>query len=78
MELETGSHFFHTYYFFSDVIRLLLLHLYGGWYSDLDIVFVKDVTKLENVVASDNRFDTKHRVSCFYKHAKNELVALSA
>lgn len=43
-----------------DAIRLVLLHKVGGWYSDLDMVFLKSVKHLKNVVASDN-FDTRRR-----------------
>ena len=48
--------------FFSDVIRLILISKFGGWYSDLDMVFLRQVTALANVVASDNFYDQKAKV----------------
>ena len=45
---------------FSDAIRLILVHRYGGWYSDLDMVFLRPLDRtlegkaLINVAASDN------------------------
>jgi hypothetical protein len=44
---------------YSDAIRIILVHRFGGWYSDLDMVFLRpfDKTKggepLQNVAASD-------------------------
>ena len=37
----------------SDGLRLLTLHKYGGYYFDLDIIFVKPVTYFRNFVASE-------------------------
>ena len=37
----------------SDAIRIALIHKYGGWYSDLDMVFLKPINHLTNVLASD-------------------------
>ena len=51
---------------FSDVIRLILLSKYGGWYSDLDIVFIKKIISLSNVAASDNFFDKSKKVSTLF------------
>jgi len=48
--------------FFSDVIRLILITKYGGWYSDLDLVFLRKITSLTNVAASDNFFDKDKKV----------------
>ena len=45
---------------YSDAIRIILVHRFGGWYSDLDMVFLRpfDRTKggepLQNVAASDS------------------------
>jgi mannosyltransferase OCH1-like enzyme len=48
--------------FFSDAIRLILIAKYGGWYSDLDLVFLRKITSLTNVAASDNFFDKDKKV----------------
>ena len=37
----------------ADALRLLLIHRYGGFYADSDFVIFKDLTKLKNVIASD-------------------------
>ena len=45
---------------FSDAIRLILIYRYGGWYSDLDMVFLRPLNStyngesLANVAASDS------------------------
>lgn len=39
---------------FSDALRLLLIRKYGGWYSDLDVVFMKDTSHLRNVITGDH------------------------
>ena len=38
----------------SDAIRIALIHKYGGWYSDLDMVFLKPINHLRNVLGSDS------------------------
>ena len=38
---------------FSDAIRLALLYKYGGFYADLDVVVLKSISHLKNVIASD-------------------------
>jgi lactosylceramide 4-alpha-galactosyltransferase len=38
----------------SDAIRLLLVHNYGGWYSDVDIVFMRSLRNLRNVISGDH------------------------
>ena len=37
----------------SDAIRIALIYKYGGWYSDLDMVFLKSIKNLRNVLGSD-------------------------
>ena len=37
----------------ADALRLLLIHRYGGVYADSDFVILKDLTKLKNLIASD-------------------------
>ena len=37
----------------SDAIRLALLYKYGGFYSDLDVVILRGISHLKNVIASD-------------------------
>lgn len=37
----------------ADAVRLLLLYRYGGFYSDTDMIILRDLTNLHNVVASD-------------------------
>lgn len=37
----------------ADATRLLLLNRFGGFYADLDMVIIKDISHLHNVVASD-------------------------
>ena len=39
---------------YSDILRLLLVHKYGGWYSDLDVLFLKPLNELENVIGCDD------------------------
>ena len=34
----------------SDVLRLLLVHLYGGFYLDLDYVVINDLTQYTNML----------------------------
>ena len=38
----------------SDVIRLYLIRHFGGWYSDLDMVILRQLSDLRNVIASDS------------------------
>ena len=42
---------------YSDAIRLALIHKYGGWYSDLDMVFRKPINQYKNVLACDEFSD---------------------
>ena len=57
----------------SDAIRMVVIHRFGGWYSDLDFVFLRSFynetnsTHLKNIVAScdmnpnqDNALHTKY------------------
>ena len=37
----------------ADALRLLLIHRYGGFYADSDFVILRDLTSLQNVIASD-------------------------
>ena len=37
----------------ADVLRLLLIYKYGGFYLDSDFVILKSLVGLRNVVASD-------------------------
>ena len=39
---------------YSDAIRLLLLHKFGGWYSDLDILFLRPIDAFKNVLGCDD------------------------
>ena len=39
---------------YSDVIRMILIYKFGGWYSDLDMIFTKNLPKDQNVIASDS------------------------
>ena len=45
---------------FSDAIRAVLVHRFGGWYSDLDIVFLRSLkenfggVRMYNIAASDD------------------------
>jgi hypothetical protein len=50
---EREAYLFSHIYCYSDYIRMLLLSQYGGWYSDLDMVIIKNMSELRNVVASD-------------------------
>ena len=68
---------------FSDAIRIVLVHKYGGWYSDLDMVFLrpftatKDREPLNNVVASDDlhyaQYDIPSQKYNFGKSVSNAL-----
>ena len=35
-----------------DAIRLMLLYKYGGWYADLESVFLRPLNKVKNVVSA--------------------------
>ena len=35
-----------------DAIRLMLLYKYGGWYADLESVFLRPLSKVKNVVSA--------------------------
>ncbi len=42
---------------YSDAIRLILIHRYGGWYSDLDMIVLQSLKSLpNNAIASDQVF----------------------
>ncbi|XP_059092020.1 lactosylceramide 4-alpha-galactosyltransferase-like [Tigriopus californicus] len=41
----------------SDALRLLLIRKYGGWYADLDVVFMQDPSSWQNIITGDH-----HRV----------------
>jgi mannosyltransferase OCH1-like enzyme len=40
--------------FYSDAIRLFLISRFGGWYSDLDMTIIRQLSQYRNVIASDN------------------------
>ncbi|TRY80061.1 hypothetical protein TCAL_06555, partial [Tigriopus californicus] len=43
----------------SDALRLALVYLYGGWYSDIDTVTLKPVTDFEiDTIGTDTNFET--------------------
>ena len=47
----------HLFPHFSDAIRMILIYRFGGWYSDLDVIFLrplidKNEDPLKNIVAS--------------------------
>jgi mannosyltransferase OCH1-like enzyme len=44
----------------SDALRLAVAHVYGGWYSDIDTVFMKPLTDLDgkngkNLLSTDGK-----------------------
>eukprot|EP00094_Tigriopus_californicus_P007157 TCALIF_06890-PA protein Name:"Similar to uvssa UV-stimulated scaffold protein A (Danio rerio)" AED:0.18 eAED:0.18 QI:313/0.75/0.2/1/1/1/5/0/946 len=43
----------HPIVHLSDALRLVLIEKFGGWYSDLDIIFLDKVHDMENVIGSD-------------------------
>ena len=38
----------------SDAIRLVLIEKIGGWYSDLDMLFLKPINEFKNALGGDN------------------------
>ena len=38
----------------SDAIRLVLIEKLGGWYSDLDMLFLKPIDEFKNALGGDN------------------------
>lgn len=38
----------------SDAIRLVLIYKYGGWYGDIDLVFVNDLSSISNAISGDH------------------------
>ena len=38
----------------SDAIRLVLIEKLGGWYSDLDMLFLKPIEQFKNALGGDN------------------------
>ncbi len=59
-KFETGEEFLDSksilkIVHYSDAIRLLLVHKFGGWYSDLDMVIIKALDKFKNVLGCDNK-----------------------
>ena len=44
----------------SDAIRLVLIEKLGGWYSDLDMLFLKPIDEFKNALGGDN-FDEKNK-----------------
>ena len=44
----------------SDAIRLVLIEKLGGWYSDLDMLFLKPIDKFKNALGGDD-FDEKNQ-----------------
>ena len=72
-------------YHYSDLLRILLVHKFGGIYSDLDIVTIKPFPEnLEdkNLVAADtssrlgNCFLKFERGHSFLKHAMRNIVSI--
>ena len=47
--VDLPARYVHT----ADVLRLLLIYKYGGFYLDSDFVILKSLLGLKNVVASD-------------------------
>ena len=43
----------------ADALRLLVIQRFGGFYSDTDVVFLRDVTHLKDVIASDQVVEEK-------------------
>ena len=39
-------------FIFRDALKLVLLFRYGGWYSDMDVVFLRSLTKIKNVLTA--------------------------
>ena len=39
---------------YSDAIRLVLIYKYGGFYSDLDVIFLKSINQFKNIVSCDD------------------------
>ena len=46
----------------SDAIRIILIFKYGGWYSDLDMVIIKPLTELQNVLSCDEFPDIENHL----------------
>ena len=59
----------------SDAIRLVLIQKYGGWYADLDIVFLKSLhTFEEGVLGCDNvPAETKELVNINLQFHENNM-----
>ena len=55
--------------FFSDAIRLCLIYRYGGWYSDLDVIFLRNLTNndgenpLKNIIGFDQLSGSKNKIN---------------
>ena len=43
----------------SDAIRLVLIEKIGGWYSDLDMLYLKPIDEFKNVLGGDNYYEEK-------------------
>lgn len=43
----------HPIVHLSDALRLVLIEKYGGWYADLDIIFLDNLHGMKNVIGSD-------------------------
>ena len=46
---------------YSDAIRLVLVYKYGGFYSDLDMVILKPLTELRNVLSCDENGSEEYK-----------------
>ena len=46
---------------YSDAIRLVLVYKYGGFYSDLDMVILKPLTKFRNVLSCDENGSEEYK-----------------
>lgn len=63
---------------FSDALRLVLIYRYGGWYADIDFVFLKPLKwngkQLSNMLTSDgmtrNQLQNAN-MTCIGRHIAN-------
>ena len=57
-------------FYYSDAIRLCLIYRFGGWYSDLDVIFLRQLTTkhddkvaLKNVIGFDKVSGTRNKIN---------------
>lgn len=61
----------------SDALRLLILYLYGGYYFDLDIVFVQPLpAELTNFIVAENSYYVANGILHFDRNHPFTLLAL--